>query len=127
MAVHTQTHSLLVPTAHVCEQTLLAAHASEKHVLVWRGGRGLALLRQGVCAPDLLRPLWQVGCPYVEPIYLLVWFILAVHPSFARVVALKRSCNASIQGSVMYTRRPITQSTRALRQGWSLPSVVGDA
>ena len=29
---------------------------------MWRGGRGVALLREGICAADLLRPLWQVGC-----------------------------------------------------------------
>ncbi|KAK9835308.1 hypothetical protein WJX81_000773 [Elliptochloris bilobata] len=42
-------------------QALLAAHAGEKHVLVWRGGRGMVLLHEGVRTADLLRPLWQAA------------------------------------------------------------------
>lgn len=41
-------------------QALLATHAGEAHALVWRGGRGAVLLREGVRGADLLRPLWQV-------------------------------------------------------------------
>ena len=41
-------------------QALLATHAGEAHALVWRGGRGAVLLREGIRGADLLRPLWQV-------------------------------------------------------------------
>lgn len=44
--------------------TLMGIYRDQKHMLVWRGGKGWALLRSGAAKQDLLQPLLQVGQIY---------------------------------------------------------------
>ena len=42
-------------------QELRRSYAGERHWLIWRGGRGFALLGEDFGPSDVLRLLWQVN------------------------------------------------------------------
>lgn len=42
-------------------QELLRLYEGEKHMLIWRGGKGQVLLHQEAQPRDVLRPVWQVS------------------------------------------------------------------